>query len=422
MYCTSTLAQQATEFNVNGLRVIFKQSPKQVVSAIMYFKGGTGNYDSSQQGIEDLTLSATAECGTEKYNKNAFKDLADKYGVSVYGYSSYDYGAISLSCVKPYLDEGWDLFTQAITNPIFNATELALLQQKKAAEIQNQSADPDSKLSKMTMQTSFKGTRYAYEPQGTVAGITSFKPEQLKNYYQKIYNADRMLLVIVGNFSEEKIKELVQNSFAKLPHSSINSLPSPTDLKIADPNTIDTVSRKLATNYIQGVLGAPSAASKDMIAYRIAVNTFSNKLFEEVRTKRNLSYAPYAYVSTGFIPYTIMYVTTTKPKEAVTVMTDELNKLRNNGFTEQQLHDSKAGLTTSFFMRNESTGSVASAYGIAALRGDWHSQERLVDDINSVTLSQLQKVFNEYTAGGIQWNYLGNVSLVDAEAFNIPVK
>ena len=85
-----------TEMNIHGLKVIFKPSAKQSVSAYMFFKGGTANYTAQQQGIESLTLSAATECGTQKYTKDAFKDLADKYGVDVAGNSGYDYGYINM--------------------------------------------------------------------------------------------------------------------------------------------------------------------------------------------------------------------------------------------------------------------------------------------------------------------------------------
>ena len=60
---TMTMAAQAqtSEMTVNGLKVIFKPSPKQTVSAVMFFKGGTANYTEKQQGIESLTLAALRE-------------------------------------------------------------------------------------------------------------------------------------------------------------------------------------------------------------------------------------------------------------------------------------------------------------------------------------------------------------------------
>ena len=101
-----------------------------------------------------------------------------------------------------------------------------------------------------------------------------------------------------------------------------------------------------------GILGAPASTAPEFNAYRLAFAILYDKLFEEVRTKRNLSYAPAASLSGGFLPFAEIYVTTTKPKEAVNVMVDEIKRLRNGGFTEIDLKDAKSKLMTSYFMMN----------------------------------------------------------------------
>lgn len=420
----STITLQAqdnvTELNIKGLKVLFKPSNKQTISAYMFFKGGTANYSAQQQGIEALTLSAAVECGTSKYNKDAFKDQSDKYSLEFNGSAGFDYGYITMSCVKPYFNEGWDLFAEAISHPVFEEKELTLLQQKKISGLKTQESNPDQALTKLCMADAFKDTRYAIRPEGTVETVSALKQEDIKAFYEKSLNINRMLLVIVGNLSVQDVKQKVEAAFASLPSSEITPIAQPTGTSF-DQNTLNIENRKLATNYIAGIMGAPSNTSDDFNAYRLGFAILHDKLFEEVRTKRNLSYAPAAILSGGFLPYAQLYVTTTKPKEAVTVMVDEVKRLRNGGFTETDLRDAKSKLTTSYFMRNESTSSNALALGIAEIKGSWKNEITMLDKINAVTLPQLQSAFVKYT-GGIKWNYLGDESLADKETFEKTVK
>lgn len=409
---------QTTEMTVDGLKVIFKPSTKQTVSAVMFFKGGTSNYTEKQQGIESLALGATTECGTKKYNKDAFKDIADKYSIGLGGSSSYDFGSISMSCVKPYFKEGWDLFAQAITNPVFDAKELGMLQQKLVANLKQEEGDPDTKLSQMAMSTTFKGTRYAFRPSGTPESIAAFTQTEVADYYNKnLLNKSRMLLVVVGNISSEELKAQVEKAFAAVPNGPARNpvMPAALDLKI-NANTINIENRELATNYIMGYMGAPKVTDPKFNAYRLGFDILSDKLFEEVRTKRNLSYAPSAFASGGLQPYSGIYVTTTKPKEAVSVMVDEIKRLRNGGFTAIELRDAKSQFATSYFMKNESNGAIAMALGIAEIRSSWKNEESFLDKINAVTLAEMQSTFAEYT-NGIQWSYLGKEAEADKEAF-----
>lgn len=408
------------ELDVNGLKVIFMPSSKATVSAAMFFRGGTANYAENQQGIEKLTLAATSECGTKKYTKDEFKDEADKYGVSINGDTNYDYGSISMSCVKPYFKEGWNLFVEAVNNPVFDNKELELLKQKLVAGLNDAKSDPDNTLENMCMQNLFMGTRYASDPKGTVETMGAFTQNEVKEYYSKLLNVNRMALVVVGNLTETEVKDLIAQAFGKLPSSSINPMPAAMDTKVTE-NAINVEKRQLATNYIQGMMGAPAYTSLDSYAYRLAFSILSNKLFEEVRTKRNLSYAPYSYATSGYLPYSIVYVTTTKPNEAVKVMVHEMDSLKNKGFTPVDLRDAKSEYSTSVFMSKQSNNSIAYSLGAAEMKGSWKYSTEIMDRINAVTLPQLQKAFAKY-AVGIKWNYLGDDSLIDKAVFDKKVE
>lgn len=408
---------QTTEMNVNGLKVIFKPSEKQTVSAVMFFKGGTANYAKDQQGIESLAMSATTECGTKKYNKDAFKDIADQYSINLGGTSGYDFGYISMNCVKPYFNEGWDLFSSAITEPVFEEKELGLLKQKIEANLKQEEGDPDSKLSQMSMASTFKGTRYAIQPSGTPESITKFTSADVKKHYNALLTKERMVLVVVGNIEVAELKQKVEKAFSGLSAapSGLPLMPVPQDLIVAE-NSFNKENRALATNYIMGMMGAPRCSDQQFNAYRLAVDILSDKLFEEVRTKRNLSYAPSAFVRSGLQPYAAIYVTTIKPKEAVNVMVDEIKRLRNNGFTAVELRDAKSQFATSYFMKNESNAAIAMALGAAEIRGSWRNEEIFLDRINAVQLPEMQAAFTAF-ANGIRWNYLGDEKQIDLDAF-----
>jgi predicted Zn-dependent peptidase len=410
-------AQDVTEMNINGLKVIFKPSSKQTVSAAMFFKGGTANYTQQQQGIESVAFGATSECGTGKYNKDAFKDMADKYGIGMGGNSGYDYGYITMGCVKPYFNQGWELFVQAVTNPTFENKDVELLKQQLVSGLKEQEGDPDNKLSQMAMNNAFANTRYAYRPNGTPESVASFTAASLKDYYYKTaLNRNRMVLVVVGNLDVADLKKKIEAGFGKLPATPLGTLPSAAPYRVAANNLVKE-DRKLATNYIMGVMGAPESTTPAFSAYRLGVDILSDKLFEEVRTKRNLSYAPSSFVTSGMQPYSGIYVTTTKPKEAVTVMVDEIKRLRNGGFTEVELRDAKSQFATSYFMKNQSNAAIAMSLGGAEMKGTWQNETKLLDKINAVSLTQMQSVFKEY-AEGIKWNYLGDESQIDQPAFD----
>ena len=49
------------------------------------------------------------------------------------------------------------------------------------------------------------------------------------------------------------------------------------------------VERPLPTNYITGYFAAPTLTDPDYVAFRAATDILGDRLFEEVRTKRNMT-------------------------------------------------------------------------------------------------------------------------------------
>ncbi len=130
---SSIRAQSETQsFDADGIKVIFKPTIKNVIEVRIFFRGGVTNYPKSQAGIENIALNATVNCGTKKYHTTAFKDTADKYGVILSGGSTFDYGYIRVNCISKYFNQGWDLFSEAVMTPVFDAEQVKLLKEKRS--------------------------------------------------------------------------------------------------------------------------------------------------------------------------------------------------------------------------------------------------------------------------------------------------
>jgi zinc protease len=406
---------------VEGIKVIFKPTIKDVISVRMYFRGGVANYAQPKAGIEHLTLGATAECGTKKYDANQFKDIADQYGVEIGGSADYDYGDINMICISKYFNQGWDLFAQAVTAPVFNDKEVQLLKNKLLADIKQRESDPDSKVEHLLMQNAFRGTIYATDPKGTEASVSALTALALKEHYHELLNKNRMFIVVAGRISQQELTEKIKASFAAIPTRPYQPLAYQTP--VWNDNKLVAENRSLATNYVNAVMNAPAMASPDYIPFHMGISALSGSLFSEVRTKRNLSYAPGAYAANMLMPYAVMYVSTPSPKEAVAVMMDQLNTLKKVGITSSGLKELKSSFITSTYVKQQQSNAITGALGQAEIMGDWKLSDSAADKVEEVTADQILKAINKYIVG-IRWAYLGDITLAnqsDSE-FRIPVR
>lgn len=416
----SPLFGQTQEFDVKGLKVIYKSVPKEIVSARLFIQGGTANYSLEQSGIEDFALQLAVTGGTKSKNKLEFSTALEKMSTTIAAGTNYDYGQISLRCVKQNWDQSWDLFADAILNPAFEEQQFQLLKDQLIAAAKQNETDPDQSLLQEAMTNVFKGQNYEKNPNGSEETLSKLTLEELKNYYKNLVGKDRSFLVVVGDIDVENLKKKVSSSLAQLPKGT---LPSVEDRNMLSEISNKITDRDIATNYIAGVMSAPTLASEDGTAMMIAMSILSERYFLELRTKRSLSYAPYSYYDNGKVsnPYNWIYISTTDPKQSIQVMVDEISKLKKEGFTQKELTNKKQKYLTQFYMGQETLSSQSQSLGTNELKGGWEMSENFTERVNAVTLEDINRVIDKYT-DVISWTYLGKADMVSEDDFKQPGK
>lgn len=406
------------EYTIDGLKVIHKQVPKQVISARLYVKGGTANYAIEREGVENFAFNLVTTGGTITKAKTAFLTEAERIGANFSGNSGYDAGYIGVTCLKTYWDESWALFADAIMNPAMDAREFDLLREKLIANSRQEETSPDNTLARLAMNNTFGGTNYEKRPAGSPESLAALTLDDVKNHYNKVLNKGNCFLVIVGDLTEAEIKAKVK-SFGKMAAAGTDTKPFQRALTVVEPK-VYVENRELETNYIMGRMPAPAKGSQEGVANILAMNILNDRFFTELRTKRSLSYAPSAFAA-GSVqhPSNGVYISTTDPKQSMEVMVSEINKAINDGFTEKELKDKKQTFLTYHYMGEETVDAQAGAIGSAEIAGNWQYSQEFTNLVNQTNVGDLNRVFKKYV-NKISWTYLGKEDQVRPEMFLQP--
>jgi zinc protease len=406
-------AQQAKPYDmtVNGVKVIVQPSGNDIVVIQTIIKGGVQNYPADKSGIEKLAMNALTECGTLKDDKNSYKDKLDKVSAQIYGGTGMDFATFSLNCINSDFDTVWPLYTDALTAPRFDAKEFDRIKQDAINNLRANESSPDNAINKLAKQTAFAGTNYAKEPQGTVPSITALTVAETKKYWESLFTRSRIVIVVVADLDKASIEQKVKDLLAKVPAGK----PFVEQKKSYTPatNSFKEEERANATNYVRGIASGPLPGSADYNAFSLAMNIFSSKHFLEVRSKYGLSYAPQAWFSGGTTPYANLSVTTTDPDKYIAVARGLIDKVKKDGFTEAELKNEKTGYLTGIYYRNETNeAQAASLASNEVLHGDWKRSIKIKEDVDKVTLQQLNAAFNRYM-NNITWVYQGDPKKVN---------
>jgi len=406
---------EVESFSINGLKVLLKKNTaNNIISAQLYLRGGCLNLNESTQGIEPLLFNSAFK-GSKKYPKDELNRILDRTAAQLNTVSGKDYTSVNLRCIRRYFNETWDVFADVVTHPLFDPREVELVREQLLSGIRQREDNPDAYLREIANDLFYADHPYQFNAQGTEQSMSNISIDQLNAYLSDKLVKSRLLLVVVGNVDKEELARKISSTLGNLPKG--NYQPVFPQTKLHERANIRIVERELPTNYIIGYFSAPGPNDPDFYPLSIAMNILRTRVFEEVRTKRNLSYAPSAFVSNTFANQGAIYVTAVDPDTTIKVMMSELRKLQTEQVTQKDLRDRVTMYLTRYYLNNETNAAQGQFLARFELSGQGYSASRLfVENLRKVTADDVQKIANKYFHN-LQFAILGNPQLVNQQLF-----
>ena len=414
----SVVAKQAalvTEFDVNGLKVLLKRREGSLtVAAGLFLRGGTANINAQNAGIETLMLSVATEASTN-FPRERMRSELSRMGTVIGSSSNNDYSVLSLATTRLHFDRSWQIFTDVALRPSFTKDDVALVQQRTVVSLSDDTDSPDVYLQRLQERVAYAGHPYLNNTNGTPETVAKLTAADLQAYHTKLMQTSRLLLVIVGDLNPEEVRNLVTASFGKLPRGNYKQETVPP--LVFDKSSVDVTPRDLPTNYVQGLFTAPSLTSPDIYAMRIASSLLRDRVFEEVRVKRNLSYAPDAFLRTQAANVGGLYVTAVDANQSIRVMLSEITRLQNEAVSSDDIRAVIAQYLTTYYLGQETNAAQAGELAqYELIGGGWRNSVDFLEKLEAVTPADIQHVSQKYMRN-IRFVVLGNPKSVDTGAF-----
>lgn len=412
------VAKQAalvSEFEVNGLKVLVKRREGSLtVAAGLFLKGGVRNITADNAGIEALML-ATATEASANFPREKMRSELSRYG-TVIGYGvNYDYSALTLGSTRRDFDRSWEIFTDVALHPSFTKDDVSLVQSRLVASLRDDTDDPDTYLQRLQEHVAYAGHPYVNRAEGTAESMGRLTAADLQRYHQKMIETSRLLLVIVGDLDAAQLKARIAASFGKLPQGNYKA--EPVAPLAFQKSSVEVTTRGLPTNYVQGLFTAPPLTSPDIYPMRVAAAILRDRIFEEVRVRRNLSYAPDAFLRSQGANIGGIYVSAVDANQAVRVMLDEITRLQREPIDDDDIKSITAQYLTTYYMSQETNAAQAGDLAQSELLGGgWRNSTELINHLRAVTPADVQRVAQKYIRN-LRFVVLGNPKAVDTAVF-----
>jgi zinc protease len=396
---SSTAAPQSTvpvtKSTIAGIPVIHKRvTANDVIAVQLYLKGGSAALTPATSGIESL-LGSVMTKGTAKYTKDQFAALSTSTGTTIGANAGYDYTSFTAQGVRQYWNETWDLFTQAVAHPTFPEDEVGQASDQMVNALKQRVDDPDTYLEEIADSAVYAGHPYAIDPAGTPDVVAKLTRDDVVRWHRTRLTKENLLIVVVGNVTPADLQAKVTAAFGSLPTGggAASALPAVASAK----GTPVTSKREVPTNYIEMIFAAPGPGHADFTATRVAILILTERLFEEVRTKRNLSYATFAQLNTRMANRGRLYVTAVDPDTTIKVMLAEVKRLQDEPVAAQRLRESVGVFATNYLMSQQTNLGQAGSLGLWELAGGgWPNQVNYVNRLRAVTPADVQRAARTY--------------------------
>lgn len=400
-----------SRYEVDGVRIIHRRTNNNLFVANLYLLGGVSIATERTAGLEPLYLEVT-ERGTRKYPGDRLRRAMARTGSEIGVVPADDWTVYALRTTTDRLDSTWSIYTDRLLAPTLAEADFAFVRANRVAAVQQRGDSPDALLEYLADSVAFAGHPYALSSVGTEGSLSSLTLTDLQRFREERIVKSRMLLVVVGNVERAELERMVRSSLGTLPAGTY-AWKAPPSAADRPGSSVIIEPRRLPTNYILGWWSGPPAGHPDAPALRIASAILSGRLFNEVRSRRNLTYAVEARFRDRGLVSGGLYVTTTRPDTTLRIMRNELNNLRQFTLQTEYLAPLIQQFITEYFLDNETSGAQADFLARAELYdGDYRAAERFVDELRAVTGDDVRRVANEWMRN-LRFAYVGDPSRVN---------
>jgi zinc protease len=374
-----------------------------LVTVNVMSKAGVLRDPTGKEGLANLTALLLMQ-GTKKRSATQIAEELDFLGAKLSASGSDDYALVSLTVLKKDLAAGLELLGDVLLNPAFDQHEL----ERKVAELQasfkSDEDEPGIVASRAFHRELFGSHPYSHPPKGTPAGLKGISRTHLTEFYRTYYRPNNVNLSIVGDLSQEEAALAVAKVFggwepAPIPELKITPPPS-----LNKPGVMVINKDITQANIVWGHLGIardnPDFYAFQVLNYILGGGGFASRLMDNIRENRGLAYSVGSSFAPGLQagPFTISLETkNASAGEALGQVIMEVEGIRTNPVTDQELKDAKSYLIGSFPRKMDSLGKRASLlnyvdfYGLG-LDYPW----RYPSLLENLTPSEIQRVAEKY--------------------------
>ena len=356
----------------NGMKVVLAQRQDvPTVTMNLLVNAGYAADQLATPGTASLALNMMDE-GTEKRNTLEINELLQTLGASLSAYSDLDMSYVSMTALKPTLEESMDLFADIILNPSFPEQELDRLKKEQISGIQREKSQPFAMALRVAPKLLY-GDDHAYGNPLTGSGyeetVANISRDNLVTFYDNWFKPNNTTLAVVGDISLDELTQQLEKRFASWKQGEVPEK-NVAQVDAQKGNVLYLMDRpeSLQSVVIAGYLTTPYGEVPEMTLEtmnNVLGGDFTSRINMNLREDKHWAYGAGSFVwgAQGQRPFLVYApVQTDKTSESLQEMQKEMKEvIADRPITEEEFGKVRENMVLQLPGRWETTRAVGSS-------------------------------------------------------------
>lgn len=386
----------------NGLRIItvpMKGNPAVTVMAMVETgsKYETKEINGLSHFLEHMMFKGTPKRPTAK----SISVELDGLGASYNAFTGTEYTGYYAKVENRHLDKALDIISDLYLNPLFKQEEIEKEKGVIIEEIKMYNDLPQSQVEEVFDNLLYGDVPAGWPVIGPEENIRKFKREDFLEYRKNHYVAESSIVVVSGDIKEKEVVNKIEKLFKNIPTTK-NQEKLPV---IQSQDNPQVIIKYKDTSQTHLMLGFRSFDVNDKrgpimsVLNAILGQGMSSRLFTKMRDDLGICYyissSQNAFTDHGYLAVRAG-VDNTRVKIAIENIMIEIEKLKNELVTKQELKKAKDFISGNMALGLETSDSRADYVGFQELlKKNIKTPEEKLKEINKVTPKQIKDLANE---------------------------
>jgi zinc protease len=351
----------------NGLTVVVSAKDKLPIAHLsVRFKVGSAYDPEEKAGLAEMT-ARLLDKGTTTRTAAAIAEELDFLGARLDASAGGTGSTVSLSLLAKDIEPGLDLYADILQDSRFEMAELERERTQMLAQIQQRRVNPRQVVSEVFREVLY-GEHPLHRPiAGYASTVSQITRDDVLAFYQRFYVPNNAIIVMVGDFSETRMLELIERAFGGWQARPLDqiTLPQPSPTKGKEVRVVDM---DVNQSYVQfGHLSVrradPEFAAMRAMNYILGGGGFVSRLTRSIREEQGLAYSVHSdFVGGSQFPgffYIGLQTRIDTTSQALNSLFAVIDRMRQAPVSADELTDMRLYYEGSLPRRAESYGQVA---------------------------------------------------------------